>query len=445
MVDLLRGHGGTLKRVTMCGDGSTGLLESAVQSGALPNLTYFRFSPEDPAHRQIVSSGMLSLLEEIEVTTMQVDEEQLAVLGHLRRLQHLKSFELMCHGAEEAASQFPPFIPPSLKSVDMTIYIPATLASLLRDLPSMLRASGANLEKIDFTCAGELHADFGAALAQVFRSCASTLKTLKLSTRVGDVFSRECIHQLVPGLMSCCNTLEVLHCPWAVFSALPATCPTFPRLIELSLDGEIDLTSPAWGIIADGRVPALASLGITVGRNLLLGRPEGEGFGRLVRAFEAVAGTLKRLRVSRGWAGQGYSMPAGACHELGAAIGKLRRLRYLFLSLSQDGRDLHAVGRGMADSGGCPELFWVQVHGLERNYDWLTFEPSLIAPSVRDLHIEGHSTEEEALVLCCALVQLGYKYRAGVDLRDFHDYPLVEFEECMLATLCGGGMNAHVD
>jgi hypothetical protein len=46
-----------------------------------------------------------------------------------------------------------------------------------------------------------------------------------------------------------------------------------------------------------------------------------------------------------------------------------------------------------------------------RNVDWLTYEPSLIVPSVRNLFICGRSTEEEALLLCCGLVHMGYKHR----------------------------------
>jgi hypothetical protein len=104
-------------------------------------------------------------------------------------------------------------------------------------------------------------------------------------------------------------------------------------------------------------------------------------------------------------------LPARACYELGAAIGKLRCLRCLEFQKLCDGRGYHAMARGLAASGGCPELFRLsQVYSASQN-EYLTYEPSLIVPSVRDLRIGGFTTEEEALLLCCGLVQMGYKYR----------------------------------
>jgi hypothetical protein len=86
--------------------------------------------------------------------------------------------------------------------------------------------------------------------------------------------------------------------------------------------------------------------------------------GRLGRAVEAVAGTLRRLTLTGSGGGD---LPAGACHELGAAVGKLRRLRYLKLDTPGEGRDYRAAGRGVAASGGCPELFQVGVGEVSKN------------------------------------------------------------------------------
>jgi hypothetical protein len=71
----------------------------------------------------------------------------------------------------------------------------------------------------------------------------------------------------------------------------------------------------------------------------------------------------------------------------------------------------------MACSGGFPELAYVHLGEILRNVDWLTFEPSLLVPSVREVSIRGRCTEEEALLLCayvdtphlcdCELVGLG--------------------------------------
>jgi hypothetical protein len=267
------------------------------------------------------------------------------------------------------------------------------------------------------------------------------------------------LRELVPGLVSCCATLEVLHCPWSVFSALPATCPAFPRLNELALHGSddeaIDLASPAWGVVANGRLPALATLDIYSETTFKWSaRSEGEGLQAteavllLARAFEAVAGTLKLLALFSGYGAGEDDLLAGACYELGAAIGKLRRLRHLELFLNgHDGRAYHAVGRGGAASGGCPELFTVEIGGLHKNVDWLTYEPSLIVPSVRDLSISGRGTEEEALLLCCGLVQMGCKHRLmNLDLKGLQysafDGPICA---CMSAILGSGGVTHQLE
>jgi hypothetical protein len=106
------------------------------------------------------------------------------------------------------------------------------------------------------------------------------------------------------------------------------------------------------------------------------------------------------------------------------------------------------LGRGLAASGGCPELFEVEVRDVERHLDWLTCEPSasLTVPSVRNLHIIGAcSTEEEALLLCCGLVQMGYKHRFYAPLADPENllFP-PSVIACLRAIVCGCGMNVEV-
>jgi hypothetical protein len=220
----------------------------------------------------------------------------------------------------------------------------------------------------------------------------------------------------------------VMECPWRAFNALPATCPSFTRLTELRLFGwDVEEAARAWGLLAEGRLPALTTLSIST-RPLepLLG--DGEQPGRLHQVFEAVAGTLRRLILS---VGLGSDLPDEACQDLGAAIGKLRRLKHLELvHLFADSRAYHALGRGLAASGGCPELFSVRIRGIRTSADWLSFEPSLIVPSVRDLQLY----EDESLLFCCGLVQLGYKYRVSVSSDT--DLPTLA---CMAAMLkrCG--------
>jgi hypothetical protein len=449
MVELLRGHGGTLKDVNAQGGGAERLLLSAVRAGALPKLTFFYFPLANPIHREILAGGTLGCLEQVTLSIKQA--EHFAALEHLRRLPHLHTIYLKCNGVQETT--LPPFIPPTLKSLLLEVQPYANLESLLRQLPHVLRASGASLEEIGVDTYDETAVEFGAALAQVLRACSPTLKRLKLLCRWRYILSTACVAGLLPGLTSCCDTLEVLSCPWAVFSALPATCPTFPRLTKLHVpagrDEEVDLASPGWEVMANGRLPALASIVIgNVGKfRSSCHEPGGasEGAGRLARAFEAVAGTLNRLILSGQIipGGRGDDLPAGACYELGAAIGKLRRLRYLKLDLFTDGRAYYAVGRGLAASEGSPKLATLKLLQLQINLDWVTYEPSLIVPSVRDLVIHGRCTEEEALLLCCGLVQAGYRSRICNDLHSSDDRPSrfpSSVSACMRAIEGAGGI-----
>jgi hypothetical protein len=221
----------------------------------------------------------------------------------------------------------PPFIPPSLKHLNLSIRPPAALNLLLHGLPSMLHTSGATLESLLTFVSGSLNSAVGAALAQVLHASSSTLKLLMLEGR-GCTYHPDCVRELMPGLARCCKTLEVLRCCWSFLSAFPVTIPSFPRLTELSLCGEpgvdIDIASPAWDIMASGRLPALAVLTIRNFRRLLWERVAeegGEGGGRLARVLEAVAGTLTQLMITC-WEPGGH-LPTRVCHELGAAIGKL--------------------------------------------------------------------------------------------------------------------------
>jgi hypothetical protein len=261
----------------------------------------------------------------------------------------------------------------------------------------------------------------GAALGQVLRACSSSLKSAKLFTRIL-VFGTAYIRELVPGITSCCDTLELLHCHWAVFSALPATCPSFARLTELTLGGgrerDTAFTPGVWDTVAKGGLPALKSFSTSL---MFESGGPGKTFYRLARALEAVAGTLQRLSLfgppeQDPPAGAEQDPPAGACYELGAAVGKLRRLSHLSIGVFKDGRDFHYMGQGVAASGGCPKLFKVEASGITKSVDRLAFKPSLIVPSVRDLSISGSCTEDEALLLCCGLVEIGSRYCFRYDL-----------------------------
>jgi hypothetical protein len=439
LVEVLRERGRALKTVFVWEDFGRGFLSSAVRAGALPNLTYFKYFLKNNIDQQNLSGGMLRLLEKVDVAIH--CEKHLAALEHLRRLPHLQGLNLICEGPLEA--EFPPFVPSSLKTLMLKFEFVANLEALLRGLPSILQASGARLEKIHIRrYHGALSAPGGAALAQVLQICSSTIKKFQMfGGREQESFV--CIRELLPGLMSCCDTLEVLHCPWNVLSAFPASCPRFTRLNELHLNGyskAISCSSTAWSVMANGRLPALATLVLETTCRSLWAEGQEEGGCRLADAFEALGGTLEGLRVGDFGC---VHMSDGASYELGGAIGKLRRLKSLQLTLNDGGavRTHHGVGRGLAASGGCPELRKLWLH-LVSNLSDFFLEPSLIVPSVRDFRIAALCTEEEALLLCCGLVQVGYKH-------SFDDRGLLDphhtawsgpVRACMRAILQGGGV-----
>jgi hypothetical protein len=234
---LLRKYGGSLKRVKTLWQGADELLLSAVQAGALPKLASFNLTLSDLRHRQLLSDGRLEQLLEIRVWASDVrrrDAEEphlypmgvrgepgrLAALEHLRRLPQLQRLALLGnrHPGDVA---FPPVIPPSLKALTLS-----GLESLVRDLPSMLQTSGATLEEIELQDLNNLSAEGCAAIARALRTCSPTLRDVRIFTgSLGYLFHS---HEVIPGLMSCCEGLERLRVPWGVFRRLPPTCPTSP-------------------------------------------------------------------------------------------------------------------------------------------------------------------------------------------------------------------------
>jgi hypothetical protein len=78
-------------------------------------------------------------------------------------------------------------------------------------------------------------------------------------------------------------------------------------------------------------------------------------------------------------------------------MGKLRRLTYLSLQVSEDGRFYQAVGRGVLPRGLPPgPLIELHLNQVMRNLGCLALEPSLmILPRVRNLHISAGDTRGE--------------------------------------------------
>jgi hypothetical protein len=413
LVQLLRQHGGRLKRVTAEGEGAQQVLDSALRASALPKLTYFEMIVSDREHRQWLSDGRLRLLEEVHAE-LTIAKAFPSSMEHLRQLPHLRDLTIRGLEVSIPAAVFPAFIPPSLKTLTLDHLRGPVLESLLLQLPPMLQASGAGLEELQVISSWAICAESGVALARVLHTCSSTLKIFSVidtavSTRPLD---RPCADEVALGLVSCCEGLERLEVPWEVFSRLPPTCPPFARLTHLRVTAgaydPIDLASPVWNLVASGLLPALADLHLEGRKELSWER---DGGCRLARALEGMAGTLRQLTLKD--ASLLKAPPSAACHELGLAVGKLRRLTFLSLQVSEDGRSYEAMGRGLAASGGCPLLSELRVNEIKRNLGCLAFEPSLIVPTVRNLHISAgiRGKEEEALVLYSGLVQMGYKPR----------------------------------
>jgi hypothetical protein len=136
-----------------------------------------------------------------------------------------------------------------------------------------------------------------------------------------------------------------------------------------------------------------------------------EARSRVTPALEAVAGTLTHLHLEKfdqelGWSGDEVKVS----YELGAAVGKLWRLKDLALDLSQDGRVYHAVAQGLAANGGgghLPLLWRVMISSeFDANADMLA---SLLLPSVRVFRLDFQD-RPQALLIACALRQAGYKH-----------------------------------
>jgi hypothetical protein len=427
LVESLRRGGKRLRRIRGLGEGADQVIAAAVLAGAMPRLVDLTLTTARPACRRLLSEGRLARIEELEVTVTDLsDKEQLTSLGHLRRLPSLRALTLsevaMALGGEGEREweRIPPFLPPSLTALTLGFKRDdAAAASLLRGLPSMLQASGARLEAITVEVFYPLCAAAAGALAAALRTCSPTLRVVELPTEPEcDVGLTPAFEALASGLAGCCGTLERLCLPWSVFHALLALGPHFPRLTHLHVSGRhaLDLTSSVWAHVAGGCLPALTSLDLRACAPVT-GRLEGaegggEGGSPFVRAFGALAGTLTHLTMSNAVLNDDVP-PRSAGHELGAAIGRLRHIRYLSLGVSADGRTYHALARGMASlpSPPCPALFRVSLQSIGSNVDWLTDEPSLIVPSVRDLRSVGMGPRNRRC--CCCVAWRGWGTGTG--------------------------------
>jgi hypothetical protein len=437
LVEWLRegGRGGAINRVsfTHCeNEDCTDFVHAALQSGALPSLKNLHSRLGKPFHRYLLTHGLVAGMHELRLTITKAGlEPQLAALGLVRQLPALAKLELevKADGANVYPVQWPPFIPPSLKALRIHsgfVYGPMT-ESLLRALPGMLEASGARLERLEVNVPSdfEVIGDGLVHVAQALRCSSPTLKHFVLGTCTPQVIEvllggedyaarverlRVQWADVLAGL-SACRELEVLVLPDIEVEPLFPPGTAFNRLAHLEIC-DYDREHPPdagvmglWELMALGGLPALAKLSVR-----LEGRwgEVDEVKSRMAPAFEAVAGTLTHLNLERHYKGGWPNDEVG--YEVGMAVGKLRRIRDLALSLSEDGRAYHAFAQGLAASGGdrpLTPLWRVSVTSMiEAHGDLLA---SLILPSVR-VFTFGHADDREALLTACGLRQAGYKH-----------------------------------
>jgi hypothetical protein len=432
MVQWLRvgGRGRYLERVTLrrsAGGPSTEAVLKALQHGALPSLKSAAALLRYPSQRASLTEGHVAAMHELQLSiSLQSDDgdqEQLAALGLARQLPSLSRLEVYIRGYSHVPVQWPPFVPPTLKTlrIDVMCESRQIVEPFLCALPGMLEHSGARLDRLEVLLPCDLSylGDGLVHLAQALRCFSLTLKTLLLDMNNRcDLRGFPCNMQWadVMAAVSTCRELQVLVLPRIEGEPLFPPGTAFARLTHLEMTDFKREHPPGagvmglWELMASGGLPALAKLSV---------RPNG-GWGdvekvrsRVVPALEAVAGTLTHLQLDKvnwnAWGEDGMDV----AYELGVAVGKLRRLKDLALDLSLDGRIYYAFAQGLAASGGdrgdppLPLLWRITVPQMLRmNNDLLT---SLLLPSVR-VFVSSHADRYVTLLMACALHQAGYKH-----------------------------------
>jgi hypothetical protein len=140
-------------------------VHEALQLGALPSLNFISTNLRHETHRASLTGGLLRGMHELHlIFNARQDEEvletQLAALGLVRELPALTTLKITVLTDEEQnePTQWPPFIPPSLKALcmDLSGGWPAC-DRLLPALPGMLGASGARLDCLEVKLLGDLN------------------------------------------------------------------------------------------------------------------------------------------------------------------------------------------------------------------------------------------------------------------------------------------------
>jgi hypothetical protein len=430
------GRGRYLQRVTHYRD-RVDFFQEALRGGALPLLRNLIARLQFPTHRALFTERLLAAMHELRVyINMGGDalsmEPQFAALGLVRQLPALARLEVHFRGSIDDPGEWPPFIPPSLRSLRIEWSFSQAgppVESFLCALSGMLAASGARLDRLEIMIPGRL-SNGGEGLvhvAQALRCWSPTLKGFLLSTAdsaslgvYGDAEDDEDqVEQLhvhfteVMAAVSACRELEVLVLPPIEVEPLFPPGTAFARLTHLEISYHEREDSPdagvmgLWELMASGGLPALAKLSV---------RLEGWGGGveevrsRVAPALEAVAGTLRHLHLdsneSQLWLDDGVEVG----YELGVAVGKLRRLKDLALSLSEDRAFYQSLRQGLAASGGerpLPLLWRVAVQVEPETSAEVV--KSLLLSSVR-VFITCLDSSGAAVLTACALRRARYEY-----------------------------------
>jgi hypothetical protein len=324
------GRGRGLEAVTLEMVNSYGFREDflhrALRAGALPSLKSLAACLKYPDHRASLTEGLVAGMHELRLSVecMSSMGAQLAALGLVRQLPALAKLEIsVCMFNFFARPvQWPPFIPPSLKALCIRTSNKTARADecLLRALPGMLAASGAQLECLEVILSSNFKhiGDVLVYVAQALRCSSPTLKEFLLKTWNTEALGcfktaaenydgqverlRVQWADLLAGL-SACRELEVLVLPRIETVSLFPPGTAFGRLTHLEISDQEREHPPdagmmgLWELMASGGLPALAKLSVR-----LEGRWVGveEVRSRVVPALEAAAGTLTHLHLEKG-------------------------------------------------------------------------------------------------------------------------------------------------
>jgi hypothetical protein len=424
------------------------LIRGALRAEALPRVRNWVLDLQDAEDRALLTDGSLAGMHSIEVHfggQGPLGEEELSALACLRGCRSVTRLRISSAlDQRRPEGPWPHFLPSTLRELDLRGG--GGGGDLLAALPAMLDACGGRLTRLLLDVKGAPRErgpggapgdrDGEAALRGVLHKCAATLRELELHypEQHHPCGGGGGPSDVLAAVMRC-RGLEKLETRVEMFDRCPPPAQALPALASLTLlacDPRF-LSAGLWAFMGRGGLPALVELKLAFvhGGGQQGQEAEAEGGAvvgeHLIPAFEAVAGTLRRLGLH--FATRALP-PRSAYVTLGAAIGRLRRLRHLALDVSRDGRDYAAIGRGMATAvtgvtgGGkgaecrspCPELWHLELardglglFPISHHVEYVACEPSLIVPCVRVLetYVKGG---DDALVLCGGLLRLGFCY-----------------------------------